>query len=100
MTVSLPADQRHPIRDAATAVTRVVGLIGSVLTALVGYGILQAVQGDAVIALLGAIPGLITQVTTVLAVFGLVRRAEPDVTPLADPRNADGEPLYPGGRDL
>jgi hypothetical protein len=87
----------QPVREAASAVSRVTGLFGSVLTALVGIGILTAVQGDALVALLGAIPGLITLATTVLAVFGVVRRAEPDVTPVADPRNRDGVPLIVEG---
>lgn len=86
---------RHPLGEVAGQVTRLVGMAGSLVTALVGYGVLTAVRGDAVIGLLGAVPGVVTLVTAALAAFGVVRRGEPLVTPVADPRTDAGVPLVP-----
>jgi hypothetical protein len=78
-------DRPRPILDAFKTVGSAVALLGSVATALVGWGVLTATQGDAVTGLLGAIPGIVTLVTALLAAFGVVRKAEPAVTPVADP---------------
>ncbi len=85
----------RPIKAAADQLTKMFGLAGSIITALVGWGILTAVQGDAVDGLLGAIPGVITAITTALTAFGIVKTAEPLVTPISDPRNEAGVPLSP-----
>ncbi len=90
--MSNPPD-RYPIKTAATELSKVLGVAGALVTALAGWGILTAVQADAVTGLLGAIPGVVTLVTAVLTAFGVVRRAEPLVTPLVDPRNDAGMPL-------
>lgn len=87
----------RPIRDAFRTVGSAVALLGSVATSLVGWGVLTATEGDAVTALLGAIPGVVTLVTTVLVAFGVVSRSEPLVTPVSDPRTDDGTPLVPLG---
>jgi hypothetical protein len=86
-------DRPRPLVDAASEVTRWVGLAGSLLTALAGWGIVTAAQNDAVTGLLGTIPGAVTAATSVLVAFGVVRRGEPSVTPVSDPRNDLGEPL-------
>lgn len=87
-------DERpRPVLEAANSVGTWIGTAGSLVTALAGWGLMTAAQGDAVQSLLGAIPGLITLVTTLLAAFGVVRRSEPLVTPLSDPRNDEGLPL-------
>lgn len=83
----------RPLVDAATQVSRVVAVAGTLVTMLVGWGVLSLAQDDAVTGLLGAIPGLVTLVTAVLSAFGVVRIGEPSVTPLADPRDADLRPL-------
>lgn len=83
----------RPIKAAADTVSKTLAVVGALVTALVGWGILTATQGDAVTGLLGAIPGVVTAVTTVLAAFGVVRRAEPLVTPMSDPRTDAGTPL-------
>ncbi|CAL9607984.1 hypothetical protein SUDANB95_05531 [Actinosynnema sp. ALI-1.44] len=90
----------RPILDAFKSVGSAVALLGSVVTALVGWGVLSAAQGDAVAGLLGAIPGVVTLVTALLAAFGVVRKSEGQVTPLSDPRDNDGTELVPipGGR--
>ncbi|MEU4804301.1 hypothetical protein [Actinosynnema sp. NPDC023587] len=94
MTASV--DQRpRPIRDAFRSIGSAIALLGSVTTSLVGWGILTQVQGDAVTGLLGAVPGAVTLVTTALAAFGVLRRAEPLVTPIADPRDDASRALVP-----
>lgn len=82
-----------PIRDAFRSVGSAVAFAGSVLTSLVGYGILDQVQGDALTNLLGLIPGAVAAGTAVLMAFGVRASAEPKVTPAEDPRTDDGTPL-------
>lgn len=91
----LMAERPRPLFDAAATVTRVTATIGTVVTMLVGWGVVSVVQQDAIEGLLGAIPGVVTLVTSVLAAFGVVRRAEPEVTPLSSPRDNDGRALTP-----
>ncbi len=91
----------RPLLDAASVTSRVVGTVGTLVAMLVGWGVVSLAQQDAVDGLLGAIPGLVTLVTTVLAAFGVVRRGEPLVTPLSDPRDAKLRTLVtlgPAGR--
>lgn len=96
MTHSLNIDDRpRPILDAFRSVASTVALAGSVATSLVGWGVLTLAQGDAVSALLGAIPGAVALVTSLLAAFRVVAKAEPLVTPTADPRTDDGIALIP-----
>ena len=84
MSAPLP-DRPRPLFDALRTVGMAVALAGSVVVSLVGWGVLTAAQGDALSGLLGVIPGLIALVTAFLAAFGVVRKAEPAVTPVADP---------------
>jgi hypothetical protein len=88
-------DRPRPIYEAANSVGTANGVAGSLVTALAGWGIFTLAQGDALQSLLGAIPGLVTLVTTLLAAFGVVRRSEPQVTPLSDPRDDMGVSLRP-----
>lgn len=85
----------RPILDAFKSVGSAVALLGSIITSLVGWGVLSATQGDAVNGLLGAIPGLIALATSLLAAFGVVKSSEGKVTPLQDPRNNAGQQLVP-----
>lgn len=89
------AGRPRPVRDAAVSHHRWLGLIGSLIIGLVGFGVLTTVQGDALVGLLGLIPGLVNAVTTALTAFGIAAAAEPLVTPVTDPRDADGNPLLP-----
>jgi hypothetical protein len=84
-----------PIRDAASSVSKGVGVVVSFVTSLAGFGIITAVQEDAVTGLLGLIPGAVTQIGVVLAAFGIAKRAEPKVTPIASPQDNAGNALTP-----
>lgn len=97
---ALLEDRPRPLVEAASLTTKIVGTIGTLVAMLVGWGVVTVAQQDAIEGLLGAVPGLVTLVTTALAAFGVVRRGEPAVTPLSDPRNDDLRPLVvlgPGG---
>jgi len=84
-----------PLDDAASRTVRVVGTLSALVTALAGSGIalLSAEQANALTALLGAIPGVMTLVVSALVAFGVRDRAKPEVTPVADPRADDGTSL-------
>lgn len=88
-------DRPRPLMDAAARLSQVIGILGSLTTGLVGFGILTIVQGDAVTGLLGTLPGVVTAVASVLSAFGVVRAGEPQVTPLSDPRDDAMIPLRP-----
>ena len=79
------APRPTPIREAFRSVGAAVALVGSVLASLVTWGLLTPEQGAALDALAAAVPGVVTLVTAVLVSVGVVRRAEPQVTPVADP---------------
>lgn len=86
-------ERPRPLAEAASWATKVYGISGAVITSLAGYGVLSTVQGDALTGLWGAIPGVLTLVFNALSAFGVVRKGEPQVTPLSDPRSDRGEPL-------
>ncbi|OXM59144.1 hypothetical protein CF165_49210 [Amycolatopsis vastitatis] len=75
---------RYPLRIAGS----IVGALTAVVSGLVGSGLFTADQGNAV-------TGVITGLVTLLAAFGVVVSTEQKVTPLADPRNRQGQPLTP-----
>lgn len=74
-----------PLREAFRTVAGGVAFLGSIVTMLAGWGILSSLQADAVTGLLGAVPGVVTLATALLAAFGVVKVAEPQVTPTEDP---------------
>lgn len=88
-------ERPRPLRDAAKEASLAVGLGGSIITALVGYGILTVAQGDAFTALLGLLPGVVTGITAVAAAFRTANNGEQRVTPIESPLSAAGEPLVP-----
>lgn len=88
----------EPVRDAAAGAATWVGVLGGLVTSLVGFGVLTVAQGDAVTGLLGAIPGVVAWVAATVAAFRVARQARPLVTPLAGPRNNMGAPLVPKAR--
>ena len=84
--MSAPQEIRpRPIAEAFKSVGSAVALVGSVIVTLVSYGLLTPEQGNALGDLAAAVPGLVTLVTVALAAFGVVRRAEPQTTPVVDP---------------
>lgn len=92
----LSLDERpRPLQDAASRIRLTLGILGTITSALVGFGVLSVVQGDALTGLWGALLGLVTPVFVILAAFGVVRAGEPQVTPLSDPRDNDGNKLTP-----
>jgi hypothetical protein len=72
----------RPLRRAAA----IIGGLTALISGLVGSGLITDGQG-------GALTGLITAVVTLLGAFGIVANAEGKVTPLADPRDNDGNAL-------
>jgi hypothetical protein len=81
---NMSTSRPRPLRTAAS----IIGGITALLSGLVGSGLLTAGQGD-------ALTGIITAVLAVLAAFGITVSTERKVTPLADPRDHDGQPLIP-----
>ncbi|WP_158885095.1 hypothetical protein [Amycolatopsis anabasis] len=75
---------RYPLRIAAS----VVGGLTAIVSGLVGSGLFTTDQSNAV-------TGVITALVTLLATFGIVISTEHKVTPLADPRNRQGQALTP-----
>lgn len=90
----------RPIKDAADELKRWMALLTALVGGLGGAGVnlITDEQADALTATLAAVPGIVGTVTVLLTAFGIVRRSEPLVTPLEDPRTATGEKLYPVGR--
>ncbi|TDQ01232.1 hypothetical protein [Labedaea rhizosphaerae] len=72
-----------------------VSVLGAALTAAVTFGLLNAEQVTALNNLVAAAATLITAVTAVLHGLHILRAAEPEVTPMSDPRDTDGRPLIP-----
>lgn len=100
MTILGINDRPRPIKDAADELKKWLGLATLLVGGLGGAGVnlLTDDQANALTATLAAIPGAFGTVTVLLAAFGIVKRSEPLVTPLEDPRTAEGEKLYPMGR--
>jgi len=93
-------DRPTPLDDAARRAVKVAGTVSALLTALAGAGItlLTNEQADALTGLVGAVPGLITLVGVTMAAFGVRNIAKPQVTPVEDPRDNQGNTLVPGYR--
>lgn len=89
-----------PVRDVASKVATWTAGLGALVAGLVGFGVLTAVQGDAVTGLLGAIPGVVTWAVSALAAFRVASKAQPLVTPVEDPQNNAGVRLVPAERRL
>jgi hypothetical protein len=88
-------ERPQPLRDVARDVTLTTGAIGAILTALVGYGMLNATQSSALVNLLGLLPGLATGITAAWAAVRTAQIGEAHVTPIIDPRDIAGRRLVP-----
>lgn len=89
-----------PLDDAASRVAKVVGTLSALVTAVSGAGIalITVEQATALTALLGAAPGIVALAGAAYAAFRVRDAAKPDVTPVADPRDNQGNALVPGHR--
>ncbi len=92
-----PIDTRpRPIKDAFDSVGSFINTIASIVVAGVGFGIVTAAESDAVVGLLGLIPGVITALGGVITAVKVRNKAEPQVTPISDPRDHAGNRLRVG----
>lgn len=88
-------ERPRPLAEAARDLSWWLGLSSFLVVGGGSFGLITAQQGDALTGLLGAIPGAVAAVLSVLSAFGVVRRGEPAVTPLSDPRDAQLRALVP-----
>jgi hypothetical protein len=70
-----------------------IALVGSLVAGGVAFGVLNAVQANAISNIVAAVVTVLPAVTTLLAEWHVLRRAEPQVTPLSDPQDSDGTTL-------
>lgn len=94
MTV-MGINDRRPIKTAADEIKKWLALATLLVGGLGGAGVnlLTDEQANALTAFLAAVPGVVGAVTVLLTAFGIVKRAEPLVTPMVDPRDNDGTQL-------
>ncbi|PRY35338.1 hypothetical protein [Umezawaea tangerina] len=90
-------DRPRPILDKFRTVGGAVAFLGTLVSAGATYGVLDAAEASATNAVLVAIPGAVTLVTSLLAAFGVVKTSEPLVTPVSSPQDNFGAPLTPAG---
>lgn len=104
--MSVSSNRPNPLGEAASKVGVAWSAASGVIGALVTFGVLTAVQGDAITAAGQAAEGTVTATGTVLAgvlpliagvvsAFRTTAAARPHVTPMEDPRTNDGRPLTP-----
>ncbi|MGW3470449.1 hypothetical protein ACWDKQ_18770 [Saccharopolyspora sp. NPDC000995] len=84
----------RPILDAIRSGTWKT-LVGALVTAAVSFGLLNANQATLLNNMVAAVVTLVTLVTSTLAQLHILDHAEPQVTPVADPRDNTGRPLVP-----
>ncbi len=85
----------RPIKTAADELKAWLGFATLLVGGAAGAGVnlLTDDQANALTALLATAPGIVGAVTVVLTAFGIVKRSEPLVTPMIDPRDSSGAPL-------
>lgn len=94
MTSPIPATPRpRPIKTAAQQTSMWLGAASCLLTVLTTYGAITVDQQSALSDLLAWAPALLAPLTAVLTAFGVLRQSESQVTPLADPQDAQGRAL-------
>lgn len=92
--MSEPLTQRPtPIRDAFKSVGAAIAVVGTIVTTLVTLGVFTAAQGSAVEDFVGIVPAVLELAVVVLVAFGVVKRAEAQTTPIADPARLAYDPL-------
>lgn len=101
-------DRPTPLKEVASKVGTVWALVSGVVSALVTFGVLTAVQAGAITAAGDALPSTITAIGTIIAglaplISGVVaafRTASVGadyVTPVSSPMSSFGEKLIPEG---
>lgn len=95
MRAVIPEIDRRPLAGVGKKVAAALAVLGSLVSTLATVGAITADQSTTVQAALVALGTLATAVTAVLAAFGVVRKGEPLVTPMSDPRADDMTPLHP-----
>jgi hypothetical protein len=91
-TTSNPSGRPRPILDAIRGGAWKT-VLGTLVTAAVSFGVLNAEQATVVHNIVAAVATIVTAVTAILTQLHILGRAEPKVTPLADPRNSAGQRL-------
>jgi hypothetical protein len=88
---------RFPLKDVASKAASLWTTVGALATALAAIGIITTDQNTALQVVYGAIGTIVAGVTSALAAFKVRKDGEPLVTPLADPRNDQGDRLVVSG---
>jgi hypothetical protein len=83
----------RPILEKFKTVGGGLAVAAGSLSSLVTLGVLHQAEADSVNGVLVAGAGLFTAVMTLLTTFGVVKSAEPLVTPVVDPRDDAGNRL-------
>lgn len=106
-----PDDLINPLDFAAKKAAKVVGSITVLIGLVAGYGLVSTDQAQAVVAAAGAVPGVILAVGTIVGgvlplvatlwtAFHVKSTAVDLVTPVAAPRDNDGNVLVPQALDV
>ncbi|HSL51995.1 MAG TPA: hypothetical protein VK878_23235 [Candidatus Deferrimicrobiaceae bacterium] len=92
-------DRPRPIKAAADELKAWLGFATLVVGGAAGAGVnlLTDDQANALTAILAGVPGVVGALTVMLTAFGIVKRSEPLVTPMRDPRDNDGTRLVAVG---
>ncbi|SFO81976.1 hypothetical protein SAMN05421810_10163 [Amycolatopsis arida] len=93
--MDVPDRRPRPIRDTIRSGGAWRTAIGALITAAVSFGLLNTEQATLVDNIVATLATLITLVTSLIAQFHILGRAEPQVTPVSDPRDDHGAPLVP-----
>ncbi|MFC0546942.1 hypothetical protein [Kutzneria chonburiensis] len=87
------ATRPRPILAAITSGGTLITAVGTLLAGLVAFGVLNSEQASAINNLVAAVLTVIPPATAVLVQLHILRTAEPQVTPVADPQDTDGTAL-------
>lgn len=93
--MTVMSERPQPLQQVADDATRVQGLWTGISTAIVSAGLISLATNNLITAILGLIPGLLALIGTIFGVQAVATKGAPLVTPLSDPRDADGHPLVP-----
>jgi hypothetical protein len=88
---------RFPLSDVAKKAAALWTTVGGLLTALATVGVITADQNTTLQIVYGAIGTIVAAVTSAFAAMKVRKDGEPLVTPVADPRNDQGDRLVVSG---